>query len=132
MGTPMTSVIPQIAGLNTILKMVEDKGGPEWFFDLYAERSRRIQEGVQKLGLTMFPMSGYESPTVNCVNAPAYIDGVKVYEGMRGEGFELAKGYGSIQNATFRIGNMGYIPFDDIDCMLQALARVLVGLGWTC
>jgi aspartate aminotransferase-like enzyme len=129
-GTPMTSVIPQIAGLNSILKMIEEKGGKQWFFDLYAERNRRIREGVQKLGLTMFPKSGYESPTVNCVNAPADIDGVAVYEGMREEGFELAKGYGSVQNATFRIGNMGYIPFEDIDSMLQALERVLVGRGW--
>ena len=126
-GTPMTSVIPQIAGINRILKMIEDKGGKEWFFGLYAERSRRIREGVQKLGLTMFPKSGYESQTVNCVNAPADIDGVKVYEDMRREGFELAKGYGSIQNTTFRIGNMGYIPFEAIDSMLQVLARVLDG-----
>jgi aspartate aminotransferase-like enzyme len=127
-GTPMTSVIPQIAGLNTILKMIGEKGGKEWFFDLYAERNRRIRDGVQKLGLTMFPNAGYESPTVNCVNAPASVDGVDVYERMRGEGFELAKGYGSVQDVTFRIGNMGYIPFEAIDSMLTALTRVLAGL----
>ena len=129
-GTPMTSVIPQIAGLNRILEMIKENGGKEWFFDLYAERNRCIREGVQKLGLSMFPRSGYESPTVNCVNAPGNVDGVAVYEGMRGEGFELAKGYGSVQNLTFRIGNMGYIPFEDIDSMLEALGKVLAGLGW--
>ena len=124
----MTSVIPQIAGLNRILRMIEDKGGKQWFFDLYAERNRRIREGIEKLGLTMFPKSGYESPTVNCVNAPAGIDGVTVYEGMRGKGFELAKGYGTVQNLTFRIGNMGYIESGDIDSMLGALEVVLDGL----
>jgi aspartate aminotransferase-like enzyme len=129
-GTPMTSVIPQIAGLNAVLKMIEEKGGKQWYFDLYAERSRRIREGVQKLGLTMFPKSGYESPTVNCVNAPAGVDGVEVYERMRGEGFELAKGYGSVQNATFRIGNMGYIEFETITAMLKSLGSVLAELGW--
>ena len=129
-GTPVTSVIPQIAGLNRILKMIDGKGGKKWFFDLYAERNRRIREGVQKLGLKMFPKSGYESPTVNCVNAPAGIDGVAVYERMRGKGFELAKGYGTVQNLTFRIGNMGYIEFADIDSMLEALGSVLVDLGW--
>lgn len=127
-GTPMTSVIPQIAGINAILNMIDDKGGKQWFFDLYAERNRRIQDGVQKLGLTMFPEKGYASPTVNCVNAPAGIDGVAIYKGMRDRGFELAKGYGSIQNATFRIGNMGYIPFENIDSMLEALAEVLADL----
>lgn len=129
-GTPMTSVIPQIAGLNRILKMIDGKGGKEWFFDLYAERNRRIREDVQKLGLTMFPRSGYESPTVNCVNAPANVDGLEIYGKMREEGFELAKGYGSIKNVTFRIGNMGYIESEDIDSMLEALGKVLVDLGW--
>ncbi|PVX24721.1 MAG: aspartate aminotransferase [Candidatus Bathyarchaeum sp.] len=124
-GTPMTSVIPQIAGLNTILKMIDAKGGKSWFFSLYAERNRRIREGVRKLGLTMFPKSGYESPTVNCINAPAGIDGIAVYDGMRGKGFELAKGYGTVQNLTFRIGNMGYMESSDIDSMLGALETVL-------
>jgi aspartate aminotransferase-like enzyme len=108
-GTPMTSVIPQIAGLNRILKMIEEMGGKTAFFNLYAERNRKIREGVEKLGLTLFPKSGYESPTVTCVNAPANINGLVVYERMRDKGFELAKGYGSIKNVTFRIGNMGYI-----------------------
>ena len=124
-GTPMTSVIPQIAGLNTILKMIDAKGGKQWFFSLYAERNRRIREGVRKLGLTMFPKSGYESPSVNCVNSPEGIDGVTVYEQMREKGFELAKGYGTVQNLTFRIGNMCYIESSDIDSMLGALEIVL-------
>jgi len=131
-GTPMTSVIPQIRGMHAILSMIEEKGGKQWFFDLYAERNRRIREGVKKLGLTMFPESGYESPTVNCVNAPAGVDGVAIYEKMRDKGFELAKGYGSVQNTTFRIGNMGYIPFETIESMLQALGAVLSDLGWKC
>jgi len=129
-GTPMTSVIPQIAGLNRILKIIDGKGGKEWFFNLYAERNSRIRKGAEKLGLTMFPRSGYESPTVNCVNAPANIDGLEIYGKMHEEGFELAKGYGSIQNVTFRIGNMGYIESEDIDSMLEALGKVLFDLGW--
>jgi aspartate aminotransferase-like enzyme len=128
-GTPMTSVIPQIAGLNAILSLIEKKGGKSWFFDLYAERNNRIREGLKKLGLTMFPKKGYESPTVNCVNAPKGIDGVSIYQTMRKRGFELARGYGSIQNQTFRIGNMGYISLENIDLMLESLESVLSSLG---
>ena len=128
MGTPMTSVIPQIAGLNRILKMINNNGGKQWFFNLYAERNRQIREGIQKFGLSMFPKRGYESPTVNCVNAPPGVDGVKIYEIMRSKGFELAKGYGSVQNSTFRIGNMGYIEPEDIHAMLDSLSSVLAEL----
>jgi aspartate aminotransferase-like enzyme len=129
-GTPMTSVIPQIRGLNTILRMIESKGGRQWFFDLYSKRNRRIREGLQKMGLTLFPKKGYESPTVNCVNAPPGVDGVVIYERMRERLFELAKGYGSIQKDTFRIGNMGFLSIDDIDSMLESLREVLASLGW--
>ncbi|MEJ2240904.1 MAG: alanine--glyoxylate aminotransferase family protein, partial [Candidatus Bathyarchaeota archaeon] len=124
-GTPMTSVIPQIAGLHRILKFIDNKGGKQWFFDLYASRNQKIREGIHKFGLTMFPKSGYESPTVNCVNAPTGVNGVKIYEMMRRKGFELAKGYGSVQNSTFRIGNMGYIEPGDIESMLDSLESVL-------
>ena len=129
-GTPMTSVVPQIAGLNTILNLIDAKGGKSAFFDLYTARNRRIRDGMKKLNLSMFPKSGYLSPTVNCIKSPAGIDGLEIYERMRMEGFELAEGYGTIKNSTFRIGNMGYIPFEDIDSMLDALAGVLDGLGW--
>jgi aspartate aminotransferase-like enzyme len=130
-GTPMTSVIPQIAGMNTILKRIEEKGGKQYYFDLYAQRSNRIRAGVKKLGLTMFPKAGYESPTVTCVNSPAGVDGIAVYNKMRDRGFELAEGYGTLKSSTFRIGNMGYVEFDFIDSMLQNLKPVLAELGWT-
>jgi aspartate aminotransferase-like enzyme len=127
-GTPMTSVIPQIAGLNRILKLIDSWGGKEKYFDLNRERNRRIREGIQKLGLTLFPKKGYESPTVTCINAPSNVSGVEIYQKMREKEFELAKGYGNVKNTTFRIGNMGYIKFEDIELMLEALGEVLTGL----
>jgi aspartate aminotransferase-like enzyme len=120
-GTPVTSAIPQIAGLNTALKMIERNGGKKWYFDLYKERNTKIREGVQKIGLSTFPKKGYESPTVNCINAPAGMKGGVVYEKMRQKGFELAQGYGSLKERTFRIGNMGYIEMSDIESMLNSL-----------
>ena len=129
-STPMTSVIPQIAGLNRILKLIDSWHGKEKYFGLYRERNRRIREGIQKLELTLFPKEGYESPTVTCINAPSNIAGPEIYQKMREKGFELAKGYGSVKDTTFRIGNMGYIEFEDIESMLNALGEVLIDLGW--
>jgi aspartate aminotransferase-like enzyme len=83
---------------------------------------------LEELGLSTFPDKGYESPTVSCINAPGEELGPEVYEAMRGEGFELAKGYGDLSKSTFRIGNMGYIPDEDIGLMLEALGRVLEGM----
>jgi aspartate aminotransferase-like enzyme len=124
-GTPVTSVIPQIAGLNAALKMIDGKGGKQWYFDLYKSRNLRIRRGVEKLGLSTFPKKGYESPTVSCVNAPEGVKGSIIYEKMRHKGYELAQGYGALKEKTFRIGNMGHIEPDDIGAMLRALGEIL-------
>lgn len=120
-GTPMTSVVPQIAGLNRILKLIMEWGGKHHYFELYKERNHKIQSGIISLGLSLFPQKGYESPTVTCVNAPTDINGTRIYDAMRMKGFELAKGYGDVRETTFRIGNMGCIALSDIDSMLDAL-----------
>jgi aspartate aminotransferase-like enzyme len=127
-GTPVTPAIPQIAGLNAALKMIESKGGRKWYFDLYKERNQKIRRGIEKHGLSTFPRKGSESPTVNCINAPEEVEGGAIYEKMREKGFELAEGYGPLKKKTFRIGNMGYIEMGDIDLMLGALGNVILSL----
>ncbi|MGQ9680264.1 MAG: pyridoxal-phosphate-dependent aminotransferase family protein [Candidatus Bathyarchaeia archaeon] len=124
-GTPVTSVIPQIAGLNRALRMIEEKGGKEGYFSLYKERNERIRRGLERAGLSTFPKNGFESPTVSCVNTPHNVKGSEIYEKMREKGYELAQGYGALKEKTFRIGNMGYIEFDDINSMLDALEEIL-------
>jgi len=124
-GTPMTSAIPQVAGMNAALRMIDGRGGKTWYFALFKRRNQEIRKGIEELGLSTFPDKGYESPTVSCINAPEGVGGPAVYEAMRGEGFELAQGYGVLKEETFRIGNMGYIPEEYIDEMLGALGRVL-------
>jgi aspartate aminotransferase-like enzyme len=124
-GTPMTSTIPQVAGLNTALKMIEAMGGKEEYFALYKRRNRLIREGVEKLGMETYPLKGYESPTVSCVKTPAGMSGPEVYNAMREYDFELAQGYGALKQETFRIGNMGWIPDEYIVDMLGALGKVV-------
>jgi len=124
-STHMTPPVPQILALNKELEVIETEGGKQKRLELYSKRSRRIKEGVEGLGLSLFPQKGYESPTVACVNAPKEISGLEVYERMRERGFELAKGYGELKERTFRIGNMGYIPLEYVDEMLQALTDLV-------
>ena len=108
--------------------MIERRGGKQWYFNLYRERNQKIRQGIEKLGLSTFPKKGNESPTVNCINTPAGVEGGVVYERMRDKGFELAEGYGSIKKKTFRIGNMGYIEMADIDLMLKTLGEIISSL----
>ena len=124
-GTPVTPAIPQISGLHTALKMIERKGGKNWYYDLYRQRNQKIRQGIEKLGLSTFPKPGFESPTVSCIKTPQGVEGGVIYEKMRTKGFELAEGYGPLKKSTFRIGNMGWVEMQDIDIMLSSLGNVL-------
>ncbi len=69
-------------------------------------------------------MKGSESPTVSCINAPGKMGDPDLYKAIRGKGFELAQGYGTLKDTTFRV-DMGWIPEKSIDEMLVALAEVV-------
>jgi len=124
-GTPSTPPMPQLFGLNVILRVVEKMGGKDKWLDMYRKRSEMIREGVRDMGLEFLAEPSYESPTITAVVVPEGIKGVDVYYKMRERGFELAKGYGSVAEKTFRIGNMGYMTFDDIREMLDNLREVM-------
>jgi aspartate aminotransferase-like enzyme len=127
-GTPVTSVIPQILGLNKMLKLIQEWGGKNLFFDLYLKRNKEIRKGVEGIGLKLFPKRGYESPTISCILSPPHISSSEIFQKMQEYKFELAKGHGALSNSTFRIGNMGYIEFRDIHLMLKTLGKVVKDL----
>ncbi len=124
-GTPSTPPLPQIFGLNVVLRIIEKMGGKKEWLDMYRKRSEMIREGVKEMGLGILAEPGYESPTITAAVVPEGMKGVDVYNAMRERGFELAKGYGSVAEKTFRIGNMGYMTFDDIREMLDNLREVI-------
>jgi len=124
-GTPSTPPLPQIMGLNVVLRIIEKMGGKKAWLDMYRKRSETIRVGVKEMGLGILAEPGYESPTITAVVVPEGMRGIDVYNAMRERGFELAKGYGSVAERTFRIGNMGYMTFDDIREMLDNLREVI-------
>ncbi|MCC6034812.1 MAG: alanine--glyoxylate aminotransferase family protein [Desulfurococcaceae archaeon] len=128
-STPTTPPIPQIIGLNVILKVIERMGGKGVWLKMYAERAEKIRRGVLELGLQLFAEPGYYSPTITVVYNPPGVKGPVIYEEMRKRGIEIAKGYGRVKDVTFRIGHMGYITDRDIEELFKTLREVLVSLG---
>ncbi|WP_456396009.1 pyridoxal-phosphate-dependent aminotransferase family protein [Thermococcus sp.] len=125
-GPPSTPAMPQEFGLNVVLRIIEKMGGKYKWLDMYRKRSEMIRSGVREMGLDILAEPGHESPTITAVLTPEGVKGVEVYKAMRERGFELAKGYGEgIKEKTFRIGNMGYMTFEDIEEMLENLREVI-------
>ncbi len=123
-GTPSTPPIPQIMGLNVILKKIKKMGKYPWL-NMYSNRAKKIRDGIKALNLKILAKEGYESPTITVIFAPSGCSGLDIYEKMRKKRFELAKGYGKLKNETFRIGHMGYILDEDIDAMFTNLEAVI-------
>lgn len=129
-STPTTPPIPQIAGLNAALRIVEKIGGKEAWLKMYEERAEKIRRGLIELGLQLFAEPGYYSPTITVVYNPPGVKGPVIYEELRKRGIEIARGYGKVKDITFRIGHMGYITNDDIKLLFDALREVLVSIGY--
>ncbi len=129
-STPTTPSIPQIIGLNVVLRIIERMGGKESWLKMYAERAEKIRRGVLELGLELFAEPGYYSPTITVVYNPPGVKGPIIYEEMRKRGVEIAKGYGKVRDMTFRIGHMGYITDEDIEVLFTTLRDVLEALGY--
>lgn len=125
-GPPSTPAMPQEFGLNVVLRIIERMGGKYEWLGMYKKRSEMIRSGVREMGLDILAEPGHESPTITAVLSPEGVKGVEIYNAMRERGFELAKGYGEgIKEKTFRIGNMGYMTFEDIEEMLENLKDVV-------
>lgn len=129
-STPTTPPVPQIAGLNAALRIVEKMGGKEAWLRMYAERAEKIRSGVLELGLKLFAEPGYYSPTITVIYNPPGIKGPIIYEEMRKRGIEIARGYGAVKDVTFRIGHMGYITDEDINALFKTLREVLISVGY--
>ncbi|MGQ4914423.1 MAG: pyridoxal-phosphate-dependent aminotransferase family protein [Candidatus Asgardarchaeia archaeon] len=127
-STPTTPPMPQIFGLNVVLRIIERMGGKSEWLSMYQKRAKMIREGVKNIGLGILAEEGHESPTITAVLTPEGISGTEVYNKMRERGFELAKGYGAVKETTFRIGHMGYMTFEDIKEMLTNLGEVIKSL----
>ncbi|MEZ0394249.1 MAG: alanine--glyoxylate aminotransferase family protein [Desulfurococcaceae archaeon] len=129
-STPTTPPVSIVIGLDVVLRIIERMGGKQAWLDMYARRAERIRKGVLELGLELFAEPGYYSPTITVVYNPPGVKGPVIYEELRKRGIEIARGYGKVRDATFRIGHMGYITDEDIDALFSALREVLEGLGF--
>lgn len=124
-ATPTTPSIPQIIGLNVILRIIEKMGGKNVWLKMYSDRAEKIRRKTLELGLELFAEPGYYSPTITVIKCPPGVKSGDVYKAMRDRGFEIARGYGAVKDTTFRIGHMGYITDNDIEELFVNLKIVI-------
>jgi aspartate aminotransferase-like enzyme len=127
--TPWTPAVPQVLQLREGLRLLE-KEGLQHCFARHARFARATREGVKALGLTLLADESCASNAVTSVRNPEGIDGAALRKLMRDKhGVVLAGGQGSLKDAIFRIGHLGYVGESDIIATLALLGLGLKELG---
>ena len=100
-------------------------------WERHAAMARRTWEWVDWMSssgyeLKMLAPEGFRSPTVSCIRLPdGAPTGSEVTRRMKARGFTIASGYGTLKDATFRIGHMGDHTVDELNVLLEELENVL-------
>ena len=130
--TPFTPNVALLYGLKSALdKLLEE--GMESVYERHADIGRFTREGVKALGLELLvDDEAYASNTVTAIKVPEGVDGSKLRSLARTEeNVVLAGGQGKLSSSIFRIGHLGYVTREDIQEVLDALARVLPKVGFS-
>ena len=110
----MTPSTPSIAHINGLAHKL-DEFFAEGLDNRYARHrttNQMTRNWAAKHGFTLFPVAGYESITLTCINNGAKEGGIsvdmpKLQELMKGKGILINGGYGKLKGKTFRLSNMG-------------------------
>jgi aspartate aminotransferase-like enzyme len=95
-------------------------------FARHARVAQIARDGVNSLGLTLFPDEKFASNTVTAVNADDRIDVPKLIRVLREDyGVVFAGGQQKLSGKIFRIGHLGSVEDNDIKSVLEALNEAL-------
>lgn len=128
--TPVTPPIPQMFAMSKSIDLIFEEGY-ENVIERHKKVSKFVRDRVKEIGFEIFPDENFASQTLTCVDFENFkkdhsrFDVKIMNEEMKKRGFILAKGYGKINNKTFRIGNMGNVTMDDVKEMLDNLEEVV-------
>jgi aspartate aminotransferase-like enzyme len=118
--TPWTPAISLFYALDVGLKQAVSRGAAGCW-RAHALMAKRVRDRVKSLGLAYFPQNPSNALTV--FKMPEGIDGVRVIELCKKDGFLFANGQGDLRGKVVRIGHMGPIKATLMDRALASFKR---------
>jgi aspartate aminotransferase-like enzyme len=127
--TPNTPAISLLYALEAQLaRVVSETVEQRWArHDAMARRTWSWVEEMHDRGLELSVLApdGFRSPTVTCIRLPERHEGSRVARALEERGWTIAPGYGSLRDATIRIGHMGDHTVAELDVLLSELTGIL-------
>jgi aspartate aminotransferase-like enzyme len=124
--TPYTPPISLLFALDLQLSHILDEGLEERFLRHINMRDT-VLLWASRNGLNQFSASGYESPTITCLDAPAAAAVSELIDHARSNSMIISDGYGPLKGKSFRIAHMGDTTSDDLAELLDVLDEFLLG-----
>jgi len=123
--TPWTPAISVCYALDATLDLMLSEGLTN-IFARHARVARIAREGINSLGLSLFPQKDCASNTVTAVNAPDKVNISKLIQILRDEyDVVIAGGQQKLSGKIFRIGHLGFVYDKDIKLVLETLSQAL-------
>ena len=121
-----TAPVAMVGALHAGLGAILDEG-LEGAWARHEECGRLLQEGLEKLGLTLFAPEGHRLPELTTVRVPEGVDDAAVRRRLLERyGIEIGAGVGPFAGSVWRIGCMGHTARPrNVTLLLAALAEVL-------
>lgn len=118
-----TPATPAISLLYALDKQLDDMlaEGMEARFERHRQMRDRTIEWANSHNFSLFAASGYESPTVTCLNNDRGIDIGELNQYLRSRDMIISNGYGPLKGKNFRIAHMGDTRLEDLEELLAAI-----------
>ena len=115
-----------IYGLHAGLGVLLDEG-LEKSWVRHAAVGRRLQDGLEAMGLQLFATEGHRLPELTTVWVPDGVDEARIRRELLGRwSIEIGGGLGEFAGKVWRIGLMGHTARErNVDVFLSALAELL-------
>lgn len=127
--TPTTPALPLLFAADAQLTSIAAEG-VEARWARHAEMLAAVERWIDAqrgagLGVGLLAAPGERSATVSAITLPPERFASDVVKAMAGRGFTIARGYGTMQDSTVRIGHMGDHTASGVNACLDALRDVL-------
>jgi alanine-glyoxylate transaminase/serine-glyoxylate transaminase/serine-pyruvate transaminase len=126
--TPPTS---SLYGLREALRIVAEEGLEERW-ERHSTVAGELVDGLERLGLELFPDRDHWLPSLNTVRVPDGVDDTAVIEFLLAEyDIEIASGLGDLSGELWRIGCMGYSARrQNVAALLNAMEEALAAQNY--
>ena len=120
-----TPALSLFFALDCQLERIAAEGGIEARWKRHDAMRRTVERWAREQGIAFLPCEGRRSWTVSCLRLPDGRSAKDVVGKLKAQGWTIGSGYGSLKDATIRIGHMGDHTVAGLEELLPLVAGAL-------